>query len=106
MINMEKQDKKKPVASDMHLPLTIEDITASWLTQALSFRYAGIKITSLEVEEVQSMTSSKIWVRPSYGGRDYGLPATMIVKGGFGPHSSRLGFMHASEVMFYRNIRD
>ena len=79
-----------PVMSDMTLPLTLDAVTAAWLENALQFRHPGVRLESLQVDDVILGTSTKIRVRPHYApGHDAGLPATFIVKGGFEAHSHR-----------------
>ena len=94
-----------PVMSDMTLPLTAEAVTAAWLEAALQFRHPGVRLASLQVDDVMLGTSTKIRVRPHYApGHDAGLPATLIVKGGFEAHSPSMKEMYTNEIRAYRDV--
>lgn len=69
----------------MPLPLKTEDVTAKWLSAALSSRYPGVEVTSLQVGNVIRGTATKMQVLLAYNdaGRAHGLPPTMVLKGGF-----------------------
>jgi len=88
------------------LPSTPEALTAEWLTAALGSRWPGCVVESARVSTVMTGTSTKIRVALGYNaaGRAHGLPPSLIVKGGFEPHSVHLGFMYASEMRFYRDL--
>jgi Phosphotransferase enzyme family len=91
----------------MRLPVKPEQVTSTWLTAALRFRYPGVTVTRSCVEDVICGTSTKIRVRCEYNpvGRDTALPATLIVKGGFEPHSPSMKEMYANEIRFYRDVQ-
>jgi hypothetical protein len=93
--------------ADMRLPVMPEQVTATWLTAALRFRYPGVTVAQSCVEDVILGTSTKIRVRCDYGaaGRDAGLPERLIVKGGFEAHSSSMREMYANEIRFYRDVQ-
>ena len=95
------------IASDMSLPLTADEITAAWLTEALRFRHPGVAVTECRVADVLLGTSTKIRVCCEYdrAGREAGLPGTLIVKGGFEAHSPSMKLMYANEVRFYRDVQ-
>ena len=59
-----------------------------------------------EVVDVITGTSTKIRValQCNEAGRVHGVPPTLIVKGGFEPHSVHLGFMYEAEMRFYRDL--
>ena len=92
---------------DMRLPLTPQEITAGWLSDALQFQHPGVKVNSADVMDIISGTSTKIRVAVTYGasGRNAALPATVIVKGGFEAHSPWMAKMYADEVRFYRDVK-
>jgi len=91
----------------MRLPLKLEQVTSTWLTEALHFRYPGVIVTRSCVEDVIYGTSTKIRVRCEYNpaGREAALPATVIVKGGFEAHSPSMKEMYANEIRFYRDVQ-
>lgn len=88
----------------MRLPLTVEEITASWLTEALQLRHAGVQVRALQVSELLHGTSTKARVRLDYAD-DCDLPATMIVKGGFEAHSAPMQGMYEREARFYNDVQ-
>ena len=96
---------EKVVMSDMPLPTKVEGVTKEWLNKALRFRYPEVELASAKIEDVIWGTSTKIRVRLEYKGNDFGLPPTMIVKGGFDEHSPRMKFMYLKEIRFYRDVQ-
>ena len=88
------------------LPVEAEALTAQWFTAALAPAYPGCRVESARVVDVITGTSTKIRVALDHNaaGRALGLPPTLIVKGGFEPHSVHMGFMYASEMRFYRDL--
>ena len=90
-------------SSDMKLPLKPEEISASWLTAALRHRHPGAEVKDVRVVDIINGTSTKIRIAIEYA-RDCGLPPTMIIKGGFEPHSEWMGGMYRTEVRFYREV--
>ena len=77
------------------LPLSIEDISAEWLSEA-----TGHAVNSARVVEIIEGTSTK--VRVAVEAED--LPETLIVKGGFESHSPSMAEMYANEARFYGRI--
>jgi hypothetical protein len=95
-----------PAASYFPLPVTVEGVTAEWLTQALRQRAPGVTIHEAEVVDTIFTTCSKIRLRL---GRDAaaiaaGIPELIIVKGGFEEHARGLDHMHLREVRGYRDV--
>jgi hypothetical protein len=90
----------------MALPVTVDGITAQWLTAALGTRYPGVEVTSLVRTEVLPGTSTKVRVELAYNeaGHALGLPACMLVKGGFQDHSESMQDMYRNEMRFYRDV--
>lgn len=94
------------VASYFPLPVTVEGVTAQWLTQALRQRAPGVTIRRAEVVDTVFTTCAKIRLRLD---RDEaavaaGIPELIIVKGGFEEHARNLDHMHLREVRGYRDI--
>jgi len=88
------------------LPVTVEGVTAEWLTDALRQRTPGVTIRSAEVLDTVFATCSKIRLKLD---RDdaaiaAGIPERIIVKGGFEAHSRVLHHMHLREVRGYRDV--
>ncbi|SEK08757.1 ecdysteroid 22-kinase family protein [Paraburkholderia diazotrophica] len=94
------------VICDMALPVTVEDVTAQWLTSALAFRFPGVEVTSCSHVAVLPGTSTKVRVELEYNevGREMALPSRMIVKGGFQNHSESMKNMYRNEMRFYRDV--
>ena len=89
------------------LPQKPEQITREWLTEALQERYPGVEVTRATVRDVINGTSTKIRVALEYdgAGQKHGLPATLIVKGGFESHSQWMAGMYRDEMRFYRDAK-
>lgn len=94
------------VAEGIGLPVTIEDITPRWLTQALSQRYPGVEVVSARVREVLWGTATKIRLAVEYNGNGQaaGLPPSLLVKGGFADHREMMSYIYDMEVRFFRDI--
>jgi Ecdysteroid kinase-like family len=88
------------------LPLTIEDITAEWLTAALRSRVPDVTVHSVRIVDLIRSTSTKIRLRleMNEAGKRAGIPETIILKGGFEPHSREMAFMHEKEARGYRDV--
>ena len=91
----------------MRLPLTVQDITPQWLTEALRQRHPDCEVQDVEIVDVIKGTSTKIRIRPRYCADPacVPLPATLIVKGGFEAHSPAMQPMYLNEMRFYRDIQ-
>ncbi len=87
-------------------PQSIEGLDAHWLTLALASRDPGVEVVKAWVVDLIPGTSTKVRVGLEYNaaGKAAGLPATMIVKGGFEPHSAGMAAIHAKESRFYGHI--
>jgi hypothetical protein len=93
-------------ASYFPLPVTVEGVTAEWLSKALRQRAPGVTIRRAEVVDTVFTTCSKIRLKLD---RDdaaiaAGIPELIIVKGGFEDHGRRLDHMHLREVRGYRDV--
>ncbi|MCW1428460.1 ecdysteroid 22-kinase family protein [Novosphingobium sp. JCM 18896] len=93
-------------ASYFPLPVTVEGVTAEWLTAALRQRTPGVTITGAEVVDTIFTTCSKIRLRLDRDAAAVaaGIPELIIVKGGFEEHARKLDHMHLREVRGYRDI--
>lgn len=91
----------------MNLPLDIDDLTPAWFANALSGRWPGTKVTSVDIESVQWGTATKVFVRLAYD-EDSGLdgpPASLVVKAGFTPEFRELiASCFLTEARFYAHI--
>ena len=88
------------------LPVTPDEITADWLTDALRVRYPGVTVTSLTSAPAVQGTASKIRVHATYdaAGRAAGLPPTMVIKGGFSAHRELMYREYMLEARFYAEL--
>ncbi len=90
------------------LPLTVEDVTAGWLSAALHSRYPDVVVTEVEPVQIIDGTATKVRVLLSYDPhtRHEGLPDQMCVKGGFGDYREYLGGMglYSAEVRFFNDV--
>lgn len=65
------------------LPLSLDEVTPEWLSRALSDRFPGIKISSVEREGERSGTSSSAQFNLTYAQKPEGAPSSVYIKGGF-----------------------
>ncbi len=88
------------------LPTTLDGITADWLTAALRQRTPDVTVQAVKIVDVNRGTCSKIRLQLQVGerGKLAGIPDTVILKGGFEPHSQELWHMHEREVRSYRDL--
>jgi hypothetical protein len=89
------------------LPVTLEEIDPAWLTAALGAHAPPGGVRSVEVVDAIRGTCTKLRLRLGFDGssRDAGrLPDTVILKGGFEPHSREMHFIHEQEVRGYREV--
>lgn len=75
--------------SAVSIPVTLKDITATWLTEALAPAYPGVVVTSAKVSDFIGHKPNKARVEVKYNaaGKKAGLPASMFVKGSLKPSS-------------------
>lgn len=88
------------------LPLEIEGITREWLEAALSGYAPGVRVRSFETVDMIRTTCTKIRLRLELENNreDAPIPETVILKGGFEPHSRAMSFMHHREAMSYATL--
>jgi hypothetical protein len=81
----------------MSLPLSVDDVTPRWLSEAL-----GVDVESVTVDSVVSETATKMLVDVRHDGD---LPSRLRAKGGFGPELRPvMGPGYVIEAYFYRDI--
>jgi hypothetical protein len=82
---------------------TLEDVTASWLTEALQLRHPGVEVTSVHVGQTRVGTNATARILLNYtrAGHEAGLPATMYVKGGW---DGRAVNGVVNEARFYQHL--
>jgi len=90
----------------MKLPLTPEEVTAGWLTEAFASNHPGVEVTEAITEAPVWGTATKLRVQLRYNaaGEAAGLPPSVIVKAGFAEHRELMSHIYAKEVRFYRDL--
>lgn len=83
----------------LRLPMAVEEIDADWLTAALRTQTPSAHIARLQIVDVTHGTCTKIRLHIEAEGSD--LPSTLLLKGGFEPHSRDWSYMHETEVRGY-----
>lgn len=86
------------------LPMRIEDVTAEWLTQALSVRHPGTVVRGIDEREVINGSATKLLLTVSYAGGAR-VPERLCVKGGFDEAQRGIGgggFL--GEVRFFADL--
>jgi len=88
------------------LPITLEEIDREWLTAALRVQAPGVTVERFEIVDVNHGTCTKVRIRLDMdeAGRAAGIPSSVILKGGFEPHSRNLSYMHEREGRWYRDV--
>jgi len=90
----------------MHLPKSLDDVTADWLSLALGIDHPGTQVTGLQPGTVIRGMATKAQFLLHYNetGRSFGLPPSLWLKAGFEAHSARSAPLYAAEVNFFRDI--
>jgi hypothetical protein len=106
-----RADKTAPreghVAEDARpLPVEIDQIDRDWLTAAFRTYAPQAYVRGFEIVDVNHGTCTKIRLRLDMdeASRRDGIPETVILKGGFEPHSRSMGYMHEFEIAAYRDV--
>lgn len=94
--------------SDSHLPLplTIDSISCDWLSAALRTRAPQVTVKHFDIVDINHGTCTKIRLRLEMDeqGKKAGIPQTVILKGGFEPHSRDMFLTLEKEVNAYRDL--
>lgn len=91
----------------MALPLKVDDITADWLSEALSIRTPGTRVAGLKVSKVIPGTTTKMLLRVDYAEHpgSNGPPTTLCLKGGFDDALRVLvGDAYIAEANFFNHV--
>lgn len=88
------------------VPNRADEVTASWLSQALSMPGAPTRVVGVRHETLVPGAGSKLRVRVQYGENPRGLPEVMWVKAGWEAHSPAMEAMgvYAREALFYGEL--
>jgi hypothetical protein len=67
------------------IPTSLDQVDIAWLSQVLSLRHPGVSVTDVRVSDFLGYKPNKARLHLRYNaeGNRVGLPASMIVKGGF-----------------------
>jgi len=94
-------------ATHMRLPLSLDEVTPEWLTQALGTRFPGIAVASVTRDGERAGTSTSAQFALTYADRGDGadVPETIYVKGGFDPvMRKRVWAALIQEARFYAEL--
>ena len=98
----------QPLTSYFPLPVTLEEITAEWLTAAIRQHAPDATVLGFEAVDYIRTTATKIRLRLKLdeAATRAGIPELVILKGGFEAHSQKVGIpeMHLKEVQAYRDV--
>lgn len=97
------------VSSSIKLPRMIDDISAEFLTAALSRRFPGVKIKDFKIPFIHRGFTTILRLKLEFDGASFGVPSSIIMKGGFEPQTRGIAGEFAigpflMEVGAYRNL--
>lgn len=77
------------ISSPIKLPRAIEDITASFLTEALQQRFPGIGVRDFRIDRIHHGFTTILYIELDLdaAGRASGLSSRIVMKGGFEPQT-------------------
>ncbi len=87
----------------LSLPTEIEGINRDWLEAALSGYAPGVRVRDFETVDMIRTTCTKMRLKLDleHNRVDAPIPETVILKGGFEPHSRDMAGMHMCEALSY-----
>ena len=90
----------------LSLPVELEGITRDWLQTALRGYAPGVRVRKFEMVDFIRTTCTKIRIRLELENNPPGapIPETVILKGGFEPHSRKMWPMHMNEALSYGTL--
>lgn len=90
----------------LSLPTELEGITRDWLEAALSGYAPGVRVRDFETVDMIRATCTKIRLKLDLENNppDAPIPETVILKGGFEPHSRKMSSMHKDECLSYATL--
>jgi hypothetical protein len=88
------------------LPVTVEELTAEWLTRVLGETLPGVRVSGVEIEHVNWGTATKALLRLRFDEPVSGAPERVCVKGGFDPSMAHFGIgpAYRREAEFFGRI--
>jgi hypothetical protein len=98
-------------AAEPAIPTRLAHVDADWLTQVLNRQHPGVEVEGVDVSDFLGYKPNKarLSLRYNRAGQEAGLPASLIVKGGFkhapdGQELSGLDIGLELELMAYRDL--
>lgn len=90
----------------LSLPVELDGITPEWLEAALSGSAPGIRVRSFEMVDFMRTTCTKIRLKLELENNppETPIPQSVILKGGFEPHSRKMWGMHKNEALSYATL--
>ena len=86
----------------MHLPTSLTDISAQWLTELLAENEPGLIVDSVAIVDVQHGACTKVRLAARTNRNDF--PSSLMMKVGFEPHSTNMRSMHVNEYHAYADL--
>jgi len=86
----------------MHLPTSLTDISAQWLTELLAENEPGLIVDSVAIVDVQHGACTKVRLAARTNRNDF--PSSLMMKVGFEPHSPNMRSMHVNEYHAYADL--
>jgi len=93
-------------SNSLRLPLELDGISAEWLETALSGYAPGVQVRGFEAVDMIRTTCTKLRLKLDLADnrKDAPIPETVILKGGFEPHSRAMSNMHFTETHSYSTL--
>ncbi len=88
------------------LPTQLTGLTTEWLQAALRTQHPEVRLLGSSIVDVNHGTCTKVRIALDMdaSGRAAGIPESVILKGGFEPHSRIMHSMHEQEVHAYADV--
>jgi hypothetical protein len=95
----------EPAAGD-HLPNSLDEVTAEWLSTALASRFPRVEVKSVFFGTQVAGTGMKVRLLLDYNAAGHAarLPATMWIKGALHEYARNIRAAFQREVLFYREV--
>lgn len=93
-------------APALALPSSLDEVTADWLSAALSARYPGVRVKSVYYGTKIEGTGMKVRLLLDYNAAGHAakLPPTMWIKGALHDYGKNIRAAFEREVLFYREV--
>lgn len=90
------------------LPMSVEEVNAAWVQDALSGHFPGIQVKSIELDNFShgAATRARVTIDASYSGSGAQPPKTVWLKTGFEGHHDFAMPNYLIENDFYQHIRE